>query len=93
MAITVHISAALRSVAGGRDRIEIGGDPATVGDALEALWVLCPGLRDRIVTEEAEIREHVNVFVGRENVRYTGGLATPVTDGAEMSIFHAVSGG
>ena len=93
MSVTVQISAALRSVAGGRDRIEIGSDPATVGDALEALWVLCPGLRDRIVTEEAEIREHVNVFVGPENVRYTGGLATPLTAGAELSIFQAVSGG
>jgi molybdopterin converting factor small subunit len=35
----------------------------------------------------------VNVFVGVENVRYTGGLATPLGDGAEISIFQAVSGG
>jgi molybdopterin converting factor small subunit len=55
--------------------------------------VVCPGLRDRVVTEQREIREHVNVFVGVENVRYTGGLATPLGEGAEISIFQAVSGG
>jgi molybdopterin synthase sulfur carrier subunit len=91
--VTVHIPPALRSFSGGREQVEIGGSPATVGDALEALWVLCPGLRDRVATEEGEIREHVNVFVGDENVRYSGGMATPLTDGAEILIFHAVSGG
>jgi molybdopterin synthase sulfur carrier subunit len=93
VAITVEVSSALRAVTGGRDRIEVGGSPSTLGDALEALWVVCPGLRDRVVTEQREIREHVNVFVGVENVRYTGGLETPLADGAEISIFQAVSGG
>ena len=93
VAITVQVSSALRALTGGRDRIEVGGTPGTLGDALEALWVVYPGLRDRVVTEQREIREHVNVFVGVENVRYTGGLATPIDAGAEISIFQAVSGG
>ena len=93
MSVTFHISAALRSFAGGRERIQIEGFPTTLGDALEGLWTLCPGLRDRVATEQGDIRQHVNVFVGRENVRYTGGLATPVSAGDEISIFPAVSGG
>ena len=93
MPVTCQIPAALRTFTGGRERVEIGGSPATVGEALEALWVLFPGLRDRVVTEEGLIRQHVNVFVGDENARYTGGLATPLPDGAEILIFHAVSGG
>jgi sulfur-carrier protein len=93
VAIAFQVSAALRPFAGGRDRVEIGGSPSTVADALEALWILCPGLRDRILTEEGQIREHVNLFVGQENVRYTGGLATPIQAGTEISVFHAVSGG
>jgi sulfur-carrier protein len=91
--ITFHISSALRPFAGGRDRVEIAGTPATAGDALEALWAVCPALRDRVATEEGEIREHVNLFVGQENVRYTGGLTTPVAADAELSIFPAISGG
>lgn len=93
MPVTVYVTAALRSLTGGREQIEVGGAPATVRDVLEALWAICPGLRDRVVTEQGEIREHVNVFVGNENVRFTEGLRTPVPDGAEISIFHAVSGG
>jgi sulfur-carrier protein len=91
--ITFHISSALRLFAGGRERIEIAGTPTTAADALEALWAVCPGLRDRVATEEGEIREHVNVFVGQENIRYTGGLTTPVGADAEISIFPAISGG
>ena len=93
MPVTFHISGALRAFAGNRESIEIEGTPATVSDALEALWALCPGLRDRVATEGGEIRQHVNLFVGRENVRYTGGLSTSVADGDEISIFPAISGG
>jgi molybdopterin converting factor small subunit len=93
VSVTFHISGALRAFAGDRERIDIEGAPATVSEALDALWARCPGLRDRVATEGGEIRQHVNVFVGRENVRYTGGLATPVAAGEEISIFPAISGG
>ena len=52
-----------------------------------------PGVRDRVLTEQGQIREHINVFVGNEDTRYTGGLATPVRAGAEISIVPAISGG
>lgn len=93
MPVRFYISAALRPFAGGRDRIEIAGLPATAGDAFEALWAVCPALRDRILTEVGEIREHVGVFVGQEDVRYTGGLATPVGADTEISIYPAITGG
>jgi hypothetical protein len=35
----------------------------------------------------------VNVFVGDENIRYTGGLATPLSGDTEVAIIPAVSGG
>jgi molybdopterin synthase sulfur carrier subunit len=93
MLVRFHISSGLRSFAGGRDQVEIGSSPGTVAAALEALWALHPGLRDRVANEQGQIREHVNVFVGNENIRYTGGLSTPVPAGSEISILQAVSGG
>ena len=66
---------------------------ATVAAVLEALWRAYPGVRDRVLTEQGEVRPHVNVFVGPESIRFTGGLATSVPDGAEISILPAVSGG
>jgi molybdopterin converting factor small subunit len=35
----------------------------------------------------------VNVYLDDEDVRYLGGLETPVTDGAQVSIVPAVAGG
>jgi len=93
MAITFHIPAALREFTAGHTILEIESTPATVLDALAVLWTLYPGVRDRIANEQGEVRQHINIFVGNENIRYTGGLATAVTAGAIISIVPAVSGG
>jgi molybdopterin synthase sulfur carrier subunit len=93
MPVTFFIPGPLRSFAAGKSQIVIEPSPATLADALEALWKRCPGIRDRVVTEQAHIREHINVFVGNEDVRYTGGLQTPILDGAEITIIPAISGG
>ena len=91
--ITFHIPGPLRTFAQGSSEVQVQAEAATVFDALEALWGACPGIRDRVVTEQGQIREHINIFVGKENIRYTGGLATPVTRGSEISIVPAISGG
>jgi molybdopterin converting factor small subunit len=46
-----------------------------------------------VVTELGELRPHLNVFVDGENIRWSGGFATPVRDGAEIVILPALSGG
>jgi len=93
MSVTFHIPGPLRPFTGGLSQIDLGANPATLRDALEDLWALYPGLRDRMATEQGQIREHINLFVGNENVRYTGALATPLPDGAGISIVPAISGG
>jgi sulfur-carrier protein len=93
MSVTFHIPGPLRSFANGRSQVEVAGTPATLSEALQSLWVVCPGIRDRVVTEQGLIRQHINIFVGKEDVRYTGGLATPVAPGAEITIVPSVSGG
>lgn len=93
MPITVHIPGALREFTAGRPRVEITFSRGTVADVLSTLWNLHPGIRDRVVNEQGQIRQHINIFIGNENIRYTGGLDSPVSDGAEVSIVPAVSGG
>ena len=93
MPVTFHIPGALREFTAGRSTVEIADSPATLSDALLALWTLYPGVRDRIATEQGQVREHINIFVGDENVRYTGGLATKIAAGSQISIVPAVSGG
>jgi molybdopterin converting factor small subunit len=93
VAVVVHIPGYVREFTGGLRRVALSGAPATVGEALDSLWALHPGVRDRVVTEQGEVRQHVNVFVGSESIRFTGGLATPLPGDAEISIVPAVSGG
>lgn len=83
----------LRNFTDGRERVEINSSARTVGEALEVLCAQCPGIRDRILDEQGEVRQHVNIFAGNESIRMTGGLATPVADDAELLIVPAVSGG
>ncbi len=93
MAVTFLIPGPLRAFAAGKSRIVLEQSPATLAGALEALWKLYPAIRDRVATEQGQIREHINVFVGNEDIRYTGGLQTPIPDGAEITIIPAISGG
>lgn len=93
MAVVFHIPGYVREFTGGSRRVTLATSPTTVGEALNALWALHPGVRDRVVTEQGEVRPHVNLFVGTESIRFTGGLATPLAKDAEISIVPAVSGG
>ncbi len=92
MTVRVSIPGPLRPLAAGRDNVTVAAAP-TVGDVLGRVFSAHPGLRDRVLTETGEVRPHVNVFVEAESIRFTGGLSTPVADGATIAIIPAVSGG
>jgi molybdopterin synthase sulfur carrier subunit len=93
MPVTVYIPAALREFSEGQSEVEIAGTPATLADVVSALWIMFPGMRDRVVTESGEVREHINLFIGEEDARFTGGLTSPVFDGAAISIVPSITGG
>ena len=93
MLVIFQIPGPLRQFTGGSRQVEVETAGPTLLEALRDLWRVYPGLRDRMTTEQGRIREHVSVFVGTENSRDTGGLATPIPAGAEISIVPAVSGG
>jgi sulfur-carrier protein len=93
MPITVRIPTYLAAFAGGRNVLMIDGSPATVAEALTELWKEYPGLRDRIVDEQGTVRQHINIFVGDEAIRFADGLSTKVPAEAEVLIVPAVSGG
>jgi len=91
-----HIPPVLRAFSAGQSSISISDSTAaTVGDALVLLFSRHPGIRDRVVDERGQVRQHVNVFLGVESIRFTGGLGTPIPPAAshEISIVPAVSGG
>jgi len=93
MPVRVRLPAILRDFPGARATVELDGTFDSVSEALDALWRVVPSVRDRVLTETGEVREHVQVFVGMESIRFTGGLATAVPADVEIHIVPAVSGG
>lgn len=91
-AIRFVLPGTLREFAGGATEVRVETEAVTVREALAALWLAYPGLRDRIADNQGVVRPHVSVFVGEENIRFLAGLDTPV-GGETIAILPAVSGG
>ena len=91
MGVTVRVPAQLRTLTGGSGEVEVEG--SSVGEVLKALDAAHPGFGDRLFDDTGGLRRFVNVFLADEDVRFLQGLATPVTDGATVSIVPAVAGG
>ena len=82
----------LRDLTGGRSVVGLA-DHDTVGQAFDEVRNSIPALYDRIFTEQRELRPHVNVFVDKADIRWSGGLDTPVARGSELVVLPSVSGG
>ncbi|HEU0213537.1 MAG TPA: ubiquitin-like small modifier protein 1 [Jiangellaceae bacterium] len=94
--MTVRLPSALRELARGTKAVVVELDddgPATVATVLDALAAQLPAVERRIRDEAGVLRRHVNVFVGEANIRDGAGLAVPLSDGAEIQVIPAVSGG
>jgi molybdopterin converting factor small subunit len=83
----------LRELASGNASVALGEGVGTVAQAFEALRTQHPAVYERILTEQRELRPHVNVFVGQEDIRWSGGLDTPLDRDAEVLVLPSVSGG
>ena len=93
MAVTFYIAGYLSALASGEGTIVISETPETVDTALCRLWEQHCALRDRVLDEQGNVRQHVNIFVDGHSVKRGDGLLTQLTDNAEIYILPAVSGG
>ncbi|HYR86911.1 MAG TPA: ubiquitin-like small modifier protein 1 [Terriglobia bacterium] len=91
MSLKVVIPTPLRKYTNGADSVEV--EAATVQDVLNSLDSKYPGFRASICDESGSLRRFINIYINGEDVRFLENLATPVTDGAEVAIVPAISGG
>ncbi|MBX7220189.1 MAG: molybdopterin-synthase adenylyltransferase MoeB [Blastocatellia bacterium] len=91
MAVTVYIPTALRQYAGGNNQLQF--EAATVGEALDRLTSTHGDLRKHLYADATKLRNFVNVFLNEDDIRHSGGLATPVKEGDTISIVPAIAGG
>jgi sulfur-carrier protein len=94
MPIEVRIPTILRTYTDGAKAVD--GSGATLNELIDDLESNHSGLKDRLVeTKEGqvELRRFVNVYVNDEDVRFTGGLGTELSDGDQVVVLPAVAGG
>jgi sulfur-carrier protein len=88
---TVRIPTPLRGLTNGQAQVAVeAGDLRTV---LANLEVAHPGVGDRLIGSDGDLRRFVNLFVGDQDVRFLQGLDTPVGPDDVISIVPAVAGG
>jgi molybdopterin synthase sulfur carrier subunit len=64
-----------------------------LGSAIDALDTRYPGFKDRLLDQQGQLRQFVNVYLNDEDVRLGAGLAAKVSEKDEISIVPAVAGG
>ena len=91
MSTVVRIPTPLRRVTNGDDKASVDGD--NLSEIINDLESQYPGIKERLCDENEELRHFVNIYINGEDVRFLNGLQTNVSEGDEISIVPAVSGG
>ena len=94
MAIEVRIPTILRTYTDGEKAVP--GEGASLRALIDDLEANHPGIKERLVEAKDgsfDLRRFVNVYVNDEDVRFTGGLDTALSDGDTVVILPAVAGG
>ena len=90
MAVEVRIPTILRTFTGGEKAVR--GDGTTLLQVIDDINGRNPGLKERLIEADG-LRRFVNVYVNDEDVRFSGGMATEISDGDSVTILPAVAGG
>lgn len=93
MSVQVVLPGTLADLAGGAKHLDVDPTGDTLADLLDALGAQHPTLGRRIRDETGRVRRFVNVYVDGEDVRWQGGLATAVRDGAVVQVLPSIAGG
>jgi len=91
--IIFNVNGFLTDFTNGQSQITLDAPAATVREALDNLWQQHVGLRDRVLNEQGQLRQHVNIFLDDDNVRRKELLETRLPEKCEITILPAVSGG
>lgn len=91
MAVTVFISATLRSFTSHNARLELEG--GSVGEILDALAEEYPEIGKVLFDGEKQLRPFVNVYVNDENIAALEGLQTKAGGGDQVLLLPSIAGG
>lgn len=86
----IRIPTPLRPYVAGQSSVTVQGQ--TVGQALDDLTQQHPQLRAQLF-EGDELRNFVNIYLNKEDVRHMDGAATAVADDDTLMIIPSIAGG
>ncbi len=86
-----RIPGPLRRLSEGKTTVDV--DASNLVGAIVALDAQYPGFKDRLLDENGDLRQFVNLYLNDEDVRLGPGLAAEIHDRDEISIVPAVAGG
>ncbi len=64
-----------------------------VGECLDRLEDILPGIRDRIFNADGQIHAYINIFVNSRDIMWVKGLNTEVQETDEVYILPTLAGG
>ena len=79
MSVRVRIPGPLRKITEGADKVEMEGE--TLGELISSLESQYPGMKERLLDENGELRYFVNLYLNNEDVRFLEGLKTAIKSG------------
>ena len=91
MSVQIRIPTPLRKLTHDEEVVETSAE--TIGDAITDLESRYPGLQERLLDDDGQVRRFVNVYVNEEDIRFLQEKETPLKDGDEVSIIPAIAGG
>jgi molybdopterin converting factor small subunit len=90
MTIDVRIPTILRPYT--KDQKSVQASGSNLGALIADLDLNYAGLGERLL-EDGALRRFINIYINDEDVRFLGGLDSPVKDGDSVTILPAVAGG
>jgi molybdopterin synthase sulfur carrier subunit len=89
--VKIRLPAPLKKLSHGKTEIICEG--SDVKEAICNIDKKFPGITERILDENGNIRRFINVFVNGQDIRFLNGDKTKLKNGDEISIIPAIAGG
>jgi molybdopterin synthase sulfur carrier subunit len=88
---TVYVPTPLRRLTGGQSKVELDG--SDVGSLIQAVDAQYPGVAEKVLDGDGNVKRFINIFVNDDEIRQLDGLNTPIAANDKVSIVPAMAGG